>query len=342
MFAGTTASAANPGPCVRPGHRSNGGRALQTILVVADRLDRSLGNSLGHRRGNDRRPDFHRRGSRGCEQFHLHHSGVHARVSACCGYGSSRRSRVHNRSNARLPMRAFRTALSGRLSTRLPLALARPGAQLRRMARLLLPRRLLRIGLLLGVRLLLAGLLLLRGRPPLGCRGNLRSHHQGRGRRGREFRFPVADTGVRTRVSRATGSTVRPAAITPRNYGPLFHRSFLFAGDAAPPGSTVARCTRRRITQSGESARNRFAKRGRGCQLQPSRPDNKLLIWISKNGRGDRIRTCDLLLPKQALYQAELRPARPLSTHPLDGKTGQILQRLFERRIGKSPQCRDR
>ncbi len=25
-------------------------------------------------------------------------------------------------------------------------------------------------------------------------------------------------------------------------------------------------------------------------------------------GRGDRIRTCDLLLPKQALYQAELRP----------------------------------
>jgi hypothetical protein len=24
--------------------------------------------------------------------------------------------------------------------------------------------------------------------------------------------------------------------------------------------------------------------------------------------RGDRIRTCDFLLPKQALYQAELRP----------------------------------
>ena len=27
--------------------------------------------------------------------------------------------------------------------------------------------------------------------------------------------------------------------------------------------------------------------------------------------RGDTIRTCDLLLPKQALYQAELRPAKP-------------------------------
>ena len=26
-----------------------------------------------------------------------------------------------------------------------------------------------------------------------------------------------------------------------------------------------------------------------------------------KNGRSDRIRTCDFLLPKQALYQAELR-----------------------------------
>ena len=26
--------------------------------------------------------------------------------------------------------------------------------------------------------------------------------------------------------------------------------------------------------------------------------------------RGDTIRTCDLLLPKQALYQAELRPGQ--------------------------------
>ena len=28
----------------------------------------------------------------------------------------------------------------------------------------------------------------------------------------------------------------------------------------------------------------------------------------SKSGRGDTIRTCDPLLPKQVLYQAELRP----------------------------------
>jgi hypothetical protein len=27
-----------------------------------------------------------------------------------------------------------------------------------------------------------------------------------------------------------------------------------------------------------------------------------------KNGRGDRIRTCDLLVPNQALYQAKLHP----------------------------------
>ena len=35
-------------------------------------------------------------------------------------------------------------------------------------------------------------------------------------------------------------------------------------------------------------------------------PDkNQKGIW--KNGRSDRIRTCDVLLPKQVLYQAELR-----------------------------------
>ena len=27
-----------------------------------------------------------------------------------------------------------------------------------------------------------------------------------------------------------------------------------------------------------------------------------------ESGRGDRIRTCDLLVPNQALYQAKLRP----------------------------------
>ena len=33
----------------------------------------------------------------------------------------------------------------------------------------------------------------------------------------------------------------------------------------------------------------------------------KVLI-LSKKNRGDRIRTCDLLVPNQALYQAKLRP----------------------------------
>ncbi len=260
-----TAPATNPGPCIRPGRRSNGGRALQPGLVVADRLgrsrsrSRSRSNDLGHRRDNDRRLDFHRSGSRGREQFHLRHDSFHARVGACCGCGSSRRrGAVHSRRNARLTVGAFRPALS----TRLSLSLAGPGAQLRRMACLLLSRLMLRIGLLLGI-----GLLLLRSGPPLGRGGSLGSDDQGRRRGGRELRLPVAHTGMRAGVSRTTRSTVRPAAITPRNYGPLFHRSFLFAGDAAPPGSTVARQTRRRITQSGESARDRMANEAEGVSF---------------------------------------------------------------------------
>lgn len=29
---------------------------------------------------------------------------------------------------------------------------------------------------------------------------------------------------------------------------------------------------------------------------------------VTKHGRGDTVRTCDLMLPKHPLYQAELRP----------------------------------
>jgi hypothetical protein len=40
-------------------------------------------------------------------------------------------------------------------------------------------------------------------------------------------------------------------------------------------------------------------------------------ISPQQNGRGDRIRTCDLLVPNQALYQAKLHPdgerAEPLA-----------------------------
>ena len=35
----------------------------------------------------------------------------------------------------------------------------------------------------------------------------------------------------------------------------------------------------------------------------------RLFAFVA-NSRGDMIRTCDLLVPNQALYQAELRPER--------------------------------
>jgi hypothetical protein len=44
-----------------------------------------------------------------------------------------------------------------------------------------------------------------------------------------------------------------------------------------------------------------------------SRTSLSILLFI--NGRGDWIRTSDLLLPKQALYRAKLRPA-DLLTQP--------------------------
>lgn len=33
-----------------------------------------------------------------------------------------------------------------------------------------------------------------------------------------------------------------------------------------------------------------------------------MVVFLLNRGRGDMIRTCDILLPKQALYQTELRP----------------------------------
>jgi hypothetical protein len=38
----------------------------------------------------------------------------------------------------------------------------------------------------------------------------------------------------------------------------------------------------------------------------PNTPAGRRKLW--GNGRGDRIRTCDLWTPRPALYQAELRP----------------------------------
>ncbi len=48
-----------------------------------------------------------------------------------------------------------------------------------------------------------------------------------------------------------------------------------------------------------------LTERHRGQQKSPSEEG----LFDDRSGRGDRIRTCDLLLPKQALYQTELRPA---------------------------------
>lgn len=48
------------------------------------------------------------------------------------------------------------------------------------------------------------------------------------------------------------------------------------------------------------------------CRLNPHVPNRKLkpphLRRFEISGRGERIRTFDILLPKQALYQTELRP----------------------------------
>lgn len=32
------------------------------------------------------------------------------------------------------------------------------------------------------------------------------------------------------------------------------------------------------------------------------------VVWMTRDGRGDRIRTYDLFVPNEALYQAELHP----------------------------------
>ena len=42
-------------------------------------------------------------------------------------------------------------------------------------------------------------------------------------------------------------------------------------------------------------------------------PKEKEFEGDRKNGRSDRIRTCDIQFPKLALYQAELRSDRPKS-----------------------------
>ena len=49
-----------------------------------------------------------------------------------------------------------------------------------------------------------------------------------------------------------------------------------------------------------------------GVPQSPARQESSFLTMgkegPAESGRGDRIRTCDILLPKQARYQTALRP----------------------------------
>ncbi len=51
-----------------------------------------------------------------------------------------------------------------------------------------------------------------------------------------------------------------------------------------------------------------FEQLGGYAQTKSKRKKPRQCATWNSNGRGDMIRTCDILLPKQALYQTELRP----------------------------------
>ena len=58
------------------------------------------------------------------------------------------------------------------------------------------------------------------------------------------------------------------------------------------------------------SIRLSYGRLGRDCGTR--HPFARIMSEM--RGRGDRIRTCDFLLPKQALYQAELHPVQTVAT----------------------------
>ena len=72
-----------------------------------------------------------------------------------------------------------------------------------------------------------------------------------------------------------------------------------FALRAAPLAPAAQGCPQKLV----------FAARGRGSALCFRACDIEM-SHVQILRRGDRIRTCDIQLPKLALYQAELRPAR--------------------------------
>ena len=57
--------------------------------------------------------------------------------------------------------------------------------------------------------------------------------------------------------------------------------------------------------------------------MPPASPGIVVVILRVESGRSDRIRTCDVLVPNQVLYQAELRSEqeRQLITHRKAGAT---------------------
>ncbi len=66
----------------------------------------------------------------------------------------------------------------------------------------------------------------------------------------------------------------------------------------------------------------------------PQKSPSPLLTTRDNDGRGDRIRTCDILLPKQARYQAALLPDSVCSLIIGRGLVEKKAQRLIPAALG--------
>src|SRR5690606_29091125 len=65
---------------------------------------------------------------------------------------------------------------------------------------------------------------------------------------------------------------------------------------------------------------------GRKTKKQARRPVFDFTCRIAADGRGDRIRTCDLYVPNVALYQTELHPEGKPRILPMHPRGGQALR----------------
>ena len=82
----------------------------------------------------------------------------------------------------------------------------------------------------------------------------------------------------------------------------------------------------------GRSARSAEAKSTPQFPLEWALPQGLISLELTRadfdGGRGDRIRTCDLLVPNQALYQAKLHPEMGVTYHaPAQGACGILARR---------------